>query len=49
MSTGKHTGKILIRMRPKETEHDERPQIQMRESIPQFLCNDNGSVIVCGK
>ena len=48
MGSGKHIGKVLLRIRHEETNIYSAPRPLSLAALPKFFCSDKKSYIICG-
>lgn len=49
MGTGKHIGKVLIKIRPEEPDIITQPTALLIEAIPRFTCDAEKVYIIVGE
>lgn len=49
MSTGKHIGKVLIKIREEEPENSLIPPPKIISAVPRFYCDPKKTYIIIGK
>lgn len=49
MGTGKHIGKVLIKIRPEEPDITTPPTTLLKEAIPRFSCDAGKVYIIVGE
>lgn len=49
MATGKHIGKVMLKIRDEEADIHRKPKALLFKAIPRYLCSNDGSYIICGE
>lgn len=49
MASGKHIGKVVLKLRDEQLEHKfAQPEMLRFDAIPRYLCRPDKSYIICG-